>query len=231
MNFAQVQHGFRKWVPAKRLTDTIELRRISFNSLRVAWIQHKELLKSYLPSGLHAFPDTKVTDDPGQQKTQSQLPSNAAQLMNASREIKNSSPENQLLCHYLYMLKTLWELVSYFDLLFKLTPKTLSLVTLHFQQLSSSHNQLCDQTPHRCLLKRNTRCSKQRIEGQLHTLYHSAFGNFIFYTYLTWKTEWGTFPDMQYQLLLKWKAIEPHGCILVCRLGWIKQCFFCNCSW
>lgn len=47
---------------------------------------------SYLPSRLDTFPHTKVTDDPGQQKAQSQLPSNIAQLIDASSYIQNSSP-------------------------------------------------------------------------------------------------------------------------------------------
>lgn len=38
----------------------------------------------YLPSRLHSFPHAEVTDDPRQQQTESQLPSNTAQLIDAA---------------------------------------------------------------------------------------------------------------------------------------------------
>lgn len=47
---------------------------------------------SYLPGGLHTFPDTKVTDNPGQQQTQGQLPAYTAQLVDTVRDVQNSSP-------------------------------------------------------------------------------------------------------------------------------------------
>ncbi len=49
-----------------------------FKTCLELFIQHNKSLKSYLPGGLDSSPDTKVTDGPGQQKTQSQLPSYAA---------------------------------------------------------------------------------------------------------------------------------------------------------
>lgn len=46
---------------------------------------------SHLASRLDTFPDTKITNDPGQQETQSQLPPNAAQLVDTSCDVQNSS--------------------------------------------------------------------------------------------------------------------------------------------
>lgn len=53
----------------------------------------------YLPSGFYSFPNAKVTDDPGQKKTQSQIPANTAKLLDTSCDIQNSSPANHT-CSY-----------------------------------------------------------------------------------------------------------------------------------
>lgn len=53
-------------------------------------------LLSYLSCGLHSFPHTKVTDDPGQQETQSQFPLHIAHLVDISCQLQNSPPASHI---------------------------------------------------------------------------------------------------------------------------------------
>lgn len=49
----------------------------------------------YLSSGSHAFPNTEIAENPCQQETQDQLPSQATNLLNPLRYTQYSSPEKQ----------------------------------------------------------------------------------------------------------------------------------------
>lgn len=44
-------------------------------------------LHSYFACGLDPFPDAEVTDDPSQQETQSQLPAETTQVLDAVRNL------------------------------------------------------------------------------------------------------------------------------------------------
>lgn len=52
-----------------------------------------EMSPPNLPRGSHTLPDAEEAEDPAGQKTQNQLPSHTAQLLDTSRHIKHAPPE------------------------------------------------------------------------------------------------------------------------------------------
>lgn len=49
----------------------------------------------HLARDLDALPDAEVTDDPGEQETQGQLPAQAAQVLDARADAENTSPADE----------------------------------------------------------------------------------------------------------------------------------------
>lgn len=57
----------------------------------------------HLPGGSHAFPNTEVAKDPGEEETQDQLPPQAANLLNAIRDAQHASPGKSHTTHWLHL--------------------------------------------------------------------------------------------------------------------------------
>ena len=49
----------------------------------------------HLARDLDTLPDAEVTDDPGEQETQGQLPAQAAQVLDARADAENTSPADE----------------------------------------------------------------------------------------------------------------------------------------